>query len=212
MKYGYLMVFLWCFDASVVYANSVDSLQKFLSQLQWFEAYFTQTLSGKNVYDSEVSSGRFYLHRPGKFRWQYQQPYAQEIVADGQTLWLYDVDLEQVSMKSQKASLNGTPADLLSTQVPVSERFELRDLPSEGDMFWLALTPKNSESQFSDVRIALKDDIIQQMILEDHFGQTTSLVFSRIRYNQPLNPELFVFVPPDGVDQLNFSDELNEND
>jgi len=204
MKYMRWIVVPWSLSVSALEAGSGDELQNFLSQLQWFDAHFTQTLSGKNVHDSEASSGHFYLHRPGKFRWQYQQPYAQEIVADGKTLWLYDVDLDQVSAKNQEESLAGTPADLLSTKVPVSERFKIRVLPSEEGASWLALTPKDSENQFSRVRIALKNGVIQQMILEDHFGQTTSLIFSKIRYNQPLDSALFVFVTPEGVDQLNF--------
>lgn len=176
-------------------------LQEFLSRVQSMEADFKQTLLDENARPVEESAGRFYLHRPDRFRWDYTLPYPQVIVADGSKVWTYDSELEQVTVRDMGALLEGTPAVLLGSGKKVRDSFVVEEDP-RGIYDWMRLIPRASDSNFTDIRIALDGDKLRMMELEDTFGQTTRLRFSRIRVNPQLSDDLFTFVPPEGVDVI----------
>jgi outer membrane lipoprotein carrier protein len=124
------------------------------------------------------------------------------IVADGDRIWLYDIELEQVSHRSQEAALAGTPAQLLSDQAPITEHFQVNDLGEADGLDWVELLPKEKESQFTSLRLALMDNSLQRMEMIDNFGQTTRFVFDNLQRNPALETSLFTFKPPPLIDMI----------
>jgi outer membrane lipoprotein carrier protein len=114
-----------------------QQLEAFLKDLTTLKADFQQTLQQDDEQTAYTSSGVFYLKRPGQLRWEYTAPSEQLIVADGDRIWLYDIELEQVSHRSQAAALVGTPAQLLSDQAPVSDHFQINDLGETDGLNWV---------------------------------------------------------------------------
>jgi len=179
-----------------------QQLERFLQGLHSLRADFKQTLEDQESGAVYRSSGTFYLQRPGRLRWEYDPPNQQLIVADGKRIWLYDPELEQVSHRSQKAALKGTPAQLLGGEGTVDEHFEIKELGERDGEQWLELIPREKESQFTRLRLALKDHRLEQIEMTDNFGQTSRFVFSHTRRNPPLDPKLFIYRPPPGIDLI----------
>jgi outer membrane lipoprotein carrier protein len=179
-----------------------QQLEAFLKDLTTLKADFEQTLQQEDDQAVYVSSGVFYLKRPGLLRWEYTAPSEQLIVADGDRIWLYDIELEQISHRSQAAALVGTPAQILSDQAPVREHFQINDLGETNGLNWVELLPREKESQFTRLRLALNDNGLQRMEMLDNFGQTTRFVFNNIERNPSLEAALFNFEPPPLVDLI----------
>jgi len=163
-------------------------------------ADFKQVSLDKSGRPSQISYGKFYLSRPGKFRWNYEKPFMQEIVSNGGKVWFYDADLEQVTVKKLDDSLGATPALLLTGQVNLDEKFNLEDQGSDNGMNWIKLLPKNEESGFKYILIGLNDGELSGMELSDNFGQLTRIYFSNIQLNPVINDLLFNFKSPKGAD------------
>lgn len=186
---------------SVLAADSAsEKLTIFLQSVVTFNAQFEQLVLTPRGEVIETAKGQFILERPGKFRWDYHTPYAQEIVADGHKIWFYDVDLEQVTVKSQQEALTDTPATLLSGEMLPEEKYQVMDLTSDDGFAWVELIPKDEESTFQSVRFAFDKQGLKQMVMLDSFDQYTRLVFSEVSENMELDEKTFVFVPPAGVD------------
>ncbi|MGD8588520.1 MAG: outer membrane lipoprotein chaperone LolA [Chromatiales bacterium] len=183
-------------------ADGKALLKQFLQGLTTLEADFQQTLEQPDGGGVIFSSGTFYLKRPGKLRWEYDPPNDQLIVADGKRIWLYDKELEQVSHRSQKAALEGTPAQLLSSTGPLEQHFEIKDLGVQAGLNWLELLPRDKDSQFHSLRLGLDDKQLLRMEMADNFGQTTRFEFSHMQRNPQLDDELFDFTPPSTVDLI----------
>jgi outer membrane lipoprotein carrier protein len=177
-------------------------LQAFLDNLVTLQARFEQSILDKTHSRAERFQGVFSLKRPGQFRWDYHEPYEQLIVADGNRIWVYDSDLEQVSNRSQKDALRGTPAQLLSDTAPLDANFEVIDLGESQDMNWVELIPRDEESQFIRILLAFVGTELRRMEMADQFGQVTRFQFYDTRRNPELSDELFVFVPPPEFDVL----------
>jgi outer membrane lipoprotein carrier protein len=122
-------------------------------------------------------------------------------VADGDRIWLHDIELEQVSHRSQKA-LAGTPAQVLSDQAPITEHFQVNDLGEVDGLNWVELLPKGKESQFASLRLALINNSLQRIEMIDNFGQTTRFVFDNLQRNPSLEASLFTFKPPPLIDMI----------
>ncbi|MES9993797.1 MAG: outer membrane lipoprotein chaperone LolA [Candidatus Thiodiazotropha sp.] len=182
--------------------NGPQQLDAFLKDLSTLQADFEQTLQQQDDDQVYTSNGVFYLKRPGLLRWEYDTPNEQLIVADGDRIWLYDIELEQVSHRSQQAALVGTPAQLLSGQAPINDHFTVEDLGEEGGLVWVELRPKEKEAQFSSLRFALDDNQLQRMEMTDNFGQITGFVFENMQRNPQLDAALFEFQPPPLVDLI----------
>ncbi|MES9972930.1 outer membrane lipoprotein chaperone LolA [Candidatus Thiodiazotropha sp. LNASS1] len=180
--------------------NGPQQLEAFLKDLTTLQADFEQTLQQDD--QAYTSNGVFYLKRPGLLRWEYTTPSEQLIVADGDRIWLYDIELEQVSHRSQRAALVGTPAQLLSDQAPISEHFQVNDLGEADGLSWVELLPREKESQFSSLRLALNENNLQRMEMIDNFGQTTRFVFDNLQRNLTLDATLFRFKPPPMIDLI----------
>lgn len=178
----------------------IAQLKAFLKASASLSADFKQVSFNKAGQASQTSVGQFYLSRPGKFRWNYQKPFAQEIVSNSNKVWFYDADLEQVTVKQLDDSLGSTPALLLTGQVDIDEKFVLEEQGSDDDLNWIRLSPKNEESGFKYILIGLNHGQLGGMELSDNFGQLTRIYFSNIQLNPALNDSLFDFKAPQGVD------------
>jgi len=200
--FKFLITLLSLVLSSLVYADStaIQQLQQFLKETQTLSAQFKQVTLNENAQPVQTSYGDFYLSRPDQFRWNYQQPFAQEIVSDGHQIWFYDPDLEQVTIKKMAQSLGATPALLLSSKIKLEQDFILQQQGSDGELQWVKLIPKQENSHYHYILIGLSKQGIEGMELSDHFGQLTRIYFSHIKKNQPLNQQLFQFKVPDGVD------------
>ena len=180
--------------------SAINQLKAFLKASTSFSADFKQVSFNKAGQASQTSIGQFYLSRPGKFRWNYQKPFSQEIVSSGGKVWFYDADLEQVTVKQLDDSLGSTPALLLTGEVDIDQKFILEEQGSEEDLNWVRLSPKNEESGFKYILIGLNHGQLGGMELSDNFGQLTRIYFANIKVNPVLNETLFNFTPPKGVD------------
>ncbi|WP_240761764.1 outer membrane lipoprotein chaperone LolA [Nitrosococcus wardiae] len=177
-------------------------LAAFLEEVHSLRAEFHQTLLDEHQEPLEESEGKFFLQRPGKFRWDYHEPFSQAIVADGERIWFYDPDLEQVTVKNQKLALGETPALLLSGECLPEETFRINNLASHNHLAWVELLPRNKEATFERLLLGFDNNTLRQMELHDSFGQITRLTFSEVEVNLSLDPSLFVFTPPEGVDVM----------
>jgi len=184
----------------IAHAGGVDRLKAFIAGAKTAEADFTQTVSDKNGRVSQQASGKMAFARPGKFRWDYSKPYEQVIVGDGVKLWLYDADLEQVTVKSLGDVIAGTPAALLAGDNAIEKYFVLKDAGVADGLEWLEATPKNKDTTFERIRMGFRGDTLMQMDLFDFFGQRTTLKLSRMVRNPTIPPSRFTFTPPKGAD------------
>ncbi len=182
-------------------ASATDRLNDFFKNVHSLRAEFQQIVTdprGKTIQDAR---GTFLMQRPNKFRWNYQKPYEQTIVADGLKLWVYDKDLDQVTVKKLDEALGNTPALLLSGAKPLTENFRITELTDRKDgLQWATLAPKNEEANFKQVRLAFGKQSLEVMELVDSFEQTTQLRFSNVQINVKLVANEFKFTPPKGVD------------
>jgi outer membrane lipoprotein carrier protein len=184
----------------IAHAGGVDRLKAFVADAKTAEADFTQTVTDKQGRVTQQASGRMAFARPGKFRWDYDKPYEQVIVGDGAKLWLYDADLEQVTVKPLGDVIAGTPAALLAGDNAIEKYFSLKDAGKADGLEWLDATPKNKDTSFERIRMGFKGDTLVQMELFDFFGQRTTLTLSHFARNPAIAPTRFTFTPPKGAD------------
>lgn len=180
--------------------SGTDRLNTFVSSVETLSAHFTQTVLDSEGEVLEEAEGEFYLSRPGRFRWDYTDPYPQEIVADGERVWFYDVDLEQITIREQQQALSETPASLLSGEGLPEDQYDLRDVGRKNDLMWVELTPKDEESNYRLLQLGFDEAGLCEMLMRDSFEQTTRLVFSDVEKNSPLDDGIFDFEAPEGVD------------
>ena len=199
-------------SAGVASASSLDTLESFLKSTKSGRADFTQVVTspakaGQTTVRSKTSTGQFSFVRPTRFRFDYVKPFPQVIVADGQTLWLYDADLEQVTARKQTQALGSTPAALVATAADLSalqKEFTLDAQPDADGLQWVQATPKNRESTIQSVRMGLRVDGVQvslgKLEIFDAMGQRSVLSFERFEVNPAnLGAAQFNFVTPKGV-------------
>jgi len=197
--------------ASSAYAapkgDASKRLDDFVRDLRSLQGEFRQVVRDAQGRKVEESSGVLALQRPNRFRWDYKEPHAQIIVADGAKLWLYDPDLEQVTVRKLDQSFAGTPAMLLSGEGDLSESFKIESGERKNGIEWLNLLPKHADSEFKRVRLGLRDTTLVAMELDDKLGQTTSLEFTHVQRNPSFDASRFVFAPPSGVDVIGDGDK-----
>lgn len=177
-------------------------LQNFIAGTRSLSAQFTQVVIDRTGRQLQESQGSLHLSRPGKFRWVYFKPYSQIVVGDGSRLWIYDQDLEQVTVRKLDQALGESPAALLAGSNEVERLFSFRDAGEADGLSWLEATPRSKEGSFEAVRLGFRGNDIVAMEVRDGFGQVTRLRFSGIRRNPPLPADLFRFTPPKGVDVI----------
>lgn len=180
-------------------ARAAERLDEALEGLSSFRAEFRQTVTNAGGQLMESADGTVALARPGKFRWDYRSP-PQLIVSDGTTVWLYDTDLEQVTVRPAAEALVGTPALLLSGQADIRAEFVVTDGGMDDGLAWSVLAPRDAQGDFRELRVGIADGALRRMVLVDRLGQTTRVDFERIERNPRLDPGSFSFTPPPGVD------------
>ncbi len=185
-----------------VFAGGVDALKAFISDTRTARADFSQTVFDQNGRVRQKSEGTLAFSRPGKFRWVYQKPYEQLIVGDGTRLWIYDADLEQVTVRKLGDALGSSPAALLAGSNEIEKFFTLKDAGTSEGLEWLEASPRDKESTFEAVRMGFDGNTLVAMELKDSFGQTTLLKFSGMVKNPVLNASEFKFTPPKNADVI----------
>ena len=188
---------------AAVRANPASDVEKYLAGLSSWSADFSQTIDDGQGKITRSAAGKFYLQRPGRFRWDYAEPSQQLVLCDGKQIWFYDKDLSQANVRSLDATLASTPAMLLSGTGSVADQFEIKQLPDEAGLHWYQLVPKHADTDFQVVRIGFtKNGELASMFLADKLNQITQLMFSNSKRNDKFAPDLFTFVPPPGVDVI----------
>jgi len=176
------------------------SVQRYFQDLQALRADFIQRVFDERARIVQTSSGQMLMRKPGQFRWNYRTPAEQIIIADGERLWAYDVDLEQVTVRRLDRALGSTPLALLSGAAPIEESFKVGGAQRRDGLDWYELTPREPQSEFRALRVAFKGETLVSLELEDHFGQRTRLDFQNLERNPDFDPTLLRFTPPPGVD------------
>ena len=199
------------------YADGLQSLENFVRTVNTGRADFTQVVTAPSkdgqTARSKTSSGTFEFSRPNRFKFLYKKPFEQTIVADGQTLWLYDADLNQVTARKQAAALGSTPAALIAAAPDLralQADFTLAAAPEKDGLQWVVATPKGKDGQLQTVRVgfraggtpAAKLDELAALEILDSFGQRSVLSFSKVEVNPALPKEAFQFSTPKGADVI----------
>jgi outer membrane lipoprotein carrier protein len=182
-------------------ADAVDTLKDFVNNVKTGHAGFTQTVVSPDGAKKKTSSGTFDFSRPNRFRFSYAKPFEQVIVADGQKVWIYDADLNQVSSRRFSQALGATPAALLAGG-SLEKDFTLSALPSKDGLEWAQATPKAKDGAFQSVRIGFKGRDLSAIEITDSFGQRSLLQFTQLTANAAVSPELFKFTVPPGADVI----------
>lgn len=180
-------------------ASGLDQLKAFLATTHTASGSFAQSVVGKSGRKPQQSVGTFAMARPGKFRWQYEKPYQQLLVSDGEKLWSFDPDLNQVTVKKLGKALGASPAALLAGG-DLESNFVLRDAGQAEGIEMVDATPKAADGTFERVRIGLKGNLPRVMEIRDNFGQVTTLIFAEFRPNPSLPKDEFKFTAPKGAD------------
>lgn len=188
------------FNAGAASAGGIDQLREFVNGAKTLRAQFTQTVLDRAGKVSNESSGTMQFSRPGKFRWEYSKPYPQLIVGDGQKLWIWDRDLNQVTVKKLSDSLGSSPAALLAGSNEIERSFTLIDGGNNDGIEWLQAQPKDRDTTFESIRMGFGEAGIQMMELVDSFGQKTIIRFAKVEKNPKLAAETFKFSPPKDAD------------
>jgi len=183
-------------------ADAQSRLAAFVAGSQRLKAQFTQTVIDRGGRKVQDASGELFFSRPGKFRWVYRKPYSQLLVGDGKKLWIYDQDLDQVTVKKLDRALGDSPAALLAGDNDIERLFNLKEVAGKDGLEWIEATPKGKDSGFESVRMGFRDEDLAAMELKDNFGQTTLLRFTRVERNPSLSKHLFHFDPPKGADVI----------
>ena len=202
---------------TVARADGLGTLELFLKTATSGHADFTQVVTAPpregQAARTRNSSGTFEFQRPGRFRFVYGKPLAQTIVADGQTLWLYDQDLNQVTARAQASALGSTPAALIASAADLRALqvdYQLANAPEREGLQWVLATPRARDGQVQSVRVGLRETEqggrktaeLAALEIVDSFGQRSLLSFTKVQLNVSLPPETFRFKPPAGADVI----------
>src|SRR3989304_1477318 len=183
-------------------AAGLDMLRVFLQQTTTGKARFAQIIVDKNLKQLQQATGTMHFARPGKFRWEYEKPYEQLIVGDGSRLWVYDKDLNQVSVRKLDQALGDSPAALLAGSNEIEKIYNLTNLGNQEGLDWLEAVPKSKENAFERIRLGFSQNGLEAMELRDQFGQVTVIKFADVERNPKLSADPFRFVPPSGADVI----------
>jgi outer membrane lipoprotein carrier protein len=200
-RVGFILIAAFA-SISSASAAALERFQTFVRGTQSARADFEQKVFDRNKKLVQDSRGSFAFVRPGKFRWAFSKPYSQLIVGDGEKVWVYDQDLNQVTVRKLSHAMGATPAALISGNADVEKSFVFTESGESAGLQWLDAQPKEKEAGFERIRMGFGPNGIEAMELVDQFGQMTTLKFSNLQRNPKLDPETFRFTPPKGADLL----------
>lgn len=190
------------YPATDANAATLDRLRAFVRDTQTARTTFTQVVTDRAGRVVQRSTGEFMLSRPGKFRWSLDKPYRQLVVGDGERVWIYDEDLNQVVVRRLGEALGSTPAALLAGSDDVEKMFRWENLPASGGLEWLGATPIAQDAAFGEIRLGFDANGLAALELVDAFGQKTLVRFGDITRNPPMGLDAFRFTPPKGADVI----------
>lgn len=182
--------------------GGVAKLHAFLQDVKTLKAGFTQQVFDANGKQVKQSTGRLSLKRPDRFRWDYAKPDEETIVADGKKLWIYDAQLQQVTVKTMSSNLATSPAVLLAGSNDVEKNFTVVDLGEKDSLVWVQLIPKVKDSDFESVKLAFKGGDVSVMELRDNLGGLTRIELDHLQRNPAVSDDDFRFTPPPGADVI----------
>lgn len=185
---------------AVAQAESIAQFDRFFEEVLTFKARFTQTIFDENLVPLEESSGQLRISRPGRFRWDYDPPAEQSIIADGERMWVYDIDLEQVTVRKLTDALGTSPAGVLSSGGNPKHNYRVQDLGQQGEIGWVSLHSKEEAASFSEIQLGFDRGTLRLIQLLDDLGQITRIVLSDVKENIAIGAEWFAFEIPKGVD------------
>ncbi|MEQ1535131.1 MAG: outer membrane lipoprotein chaperone LolA [Burkholderiaceae bacterium] len=224
--FKYIAILFIAVQAINTSATGLNALENFLKSTQSGKAEFSQVVTSpakteaksetksdsaeKSVAKVKTSSGTFEFSRPNRFKFLYKKPFEQTIVADGATLWLFDVDLNQVTARKQSQALGSTPAALIATAASLKAleaEFKLQDAPDANGLQWVIATPKAKDGQIQSIKVGLKGTAetgVSLSVLEilDSFGQRSIINFANVERNLSYGADNFSFKPPAGADVI----------
>jgi outer membrane lipoprotein carrier protein len=196
---SHAVLFFSLFFTLSVMASDADELAKQLKILTTFSGSFEQSLVDDKGNMLQESSGVFFLQRPGYFHWQTKEPFPQLLISDLDSLWLYDPDLEQVTVRQYDEKMTATPALLLSGDVSkINQHYQVEKKSDDNYL----LTPKDQQELFVNLSVTFVDQQLSSMSLQDSLGQTTTFSFIDGVYNQEIPLGMFSFTPPVGIDVI----------
>ncbi|HYG32188.1 MAG TPA: outer membrane lipoprotein chaperone LolA [Methylophilaceae bacterium] len=184
----------------VCHAGGVDQLHAFFNKAQSMRAHFHQTVVDSQGRKVQEVDGTMQLQRPGKFRWDYNKPYVQQIVGDGEKVWLFDPELNQVTVRTISSAIGSSPAALLAGSKEIEKSFELKDEGRQDALEWVMASPRDEDNGFEKVYLGFQDNVLKEMEMRDNFGHITVIEFSSIELNPKLSSQTFSFKPPAGAD------------
>ena len=181
-------------------ADGVSSLRDFFNNTTTMRAQFSQVVNDNQGRKVQEVEGTMQLQRPNKFRWDYKKPYEQQIVSDGKQVFLFDTELQQVTIRELSKTLGSSPAALLAGGDAVEKSFTLKNATRKDGLTWVLALPKDKESGFDRVLLGFKADKLRKMELYDSFNHITHITFNNVERNPKLEDATFLFTPPEGVD------------
>ena len=179
-----------------------EKLYQSLHTLTSLSANFFQQVVDSEGEVIQEAKGIFELKKPGRFRWHYDPPYSQQIIADGKNLWLFDLELAQATVQPIEQALGSAPIILLTDLKPLADDFDIRDMPESFGLEWVALVSKVQDTEFYRIEIGMDGNVIREMKLHDHFDQKTIIRFSEVNTSANLPDTRFNFSIPEGVDVI----------
>lgn len=180
-------------------AAAAKRVREAIGGIASLRAEFRQSVTDAKGRVTERAEGKMALSRPGKFRWDYRVP-AQVVISDGRTVWIHDIDLEQVTIRPASEALAGTPAMLLLGQGDLDSAFAIKDGGASDGLAWSRLEPRDADGDFRELRVGLAGRELRRLLLFDRLGQTTAIEFSKVERNPRIDATIFRFTPPAGVD------------
>jgi len=197
-----LVLFLAALLPAAAGAASIDELKALLAQTTTARAQFAQIVLDRNMKRLQQATGTMQFSRPGRFRWEYDRPHEQLIIGDGKRVWLYDKELNQVTVRRMDRALGSSPAAILAGSNDIEKDYALSAVGSRDGLEWLEAVPRAQDTAFERVRLGFGKTGLEAMELRDQFGQITVIKFSTMERNVKLPGELFRFTPPKGADVI----------
>ena len=210
MKYFCKVLLLLAFSTLPCFAAESSGparaeLERFANGLDYFQADFTQTVKSQDGRVQDQTHGKLWLRTPDKLRWVYTGEFPETIVADGKNIWIYDVSLDQVTVKPQSKQASDSPLMILADVGQLDQQFNVTELGVLEEMLLLELRSRDEESEFERIILGLDSNGIRMMVMEDAFGQRTEIHFEDTLRNSPVDPALFTFTPPQDADVVGVS-------
>ena len=181
-------------------ADGVTSLKEFFSNTNSMRAKFHQVVNDNKGRKVQEVEGTMQLQRPNKFRWDYNKPYEQQIVSDGKQVFLFDPELQQVTVRDLSKAIGSSPAAMLAGGDAVEKSFTLKNAVRKDDLTWVLALPKDKDSGFDRVLLGFKEEKLRKMEMYDSFNHITHITFDDVERNPALQDATFLFTAPKGVD------------